>query len=103
MQLQIKLLSMLLLAAVAQPAIAATPINQTRPLDPRGRVEVDNVKGRVEVVAWNRPEVPCARSARSSRTAVYPRIATSRTTPTPVEPPPMTTTSTANSRTKSPI
>ncbi|MDE2406577.1 MAG: DUF4097 family beta strand repeat protein [Xanthomonadaceae bacterium] len=49
---------MVLLAAVsALPAFAATPINQTRPLDPRGRVEVDNVKGKVEVVAWNRPEV----------------------------------------------
>jgi DUF4097 and DUF4098 domain-containing protein YvlB len=65
MQLQTKLLSVLLLAAVAQPAIAATPINQTRPLDPRGRVEVDNVKGRVEVVAWNRPEVQLSGSLGS--------------------------------------
>jgi DUF4097 and DUF4098 domain-containing protein YvlB len=47
----------LLAALAALPAFAASPINQTRPLDPRGRVEVDNVKGRVEVVAWNRPEV----------------------------------------------
>ena len=57
MHLQIKWLSALLLAVIALPVIAATPISQTRPLDPRGRVEVDNVKGRVEVVAWNRPEV----------------------------------------------
>ncbi|HQY49776.1 MAG TPA: DUF4097 family beta strand repeat-containing protein [Thermomonas sp.] len=57
MHLDSKLFSALLLAAAVLPATAATPINQTRPLDPRGRVEVDNVKGRVEVVAWNRPEV----------------------------------------------
>ena len=39
------------------PAHAATPIDQTRPLDPRGRIEIDNLKGRVEVRAWDRPEV----------------------------------------------
>ncbi|HEY0503104.1 MAG TPA: DUF4097 family beta strand repeat-containing protein [Lysobacter sp.] len=38
-------------------AFAATPINETRPLDPRGRVEIENVKGSVEVRAWDRPEV----------------------------------------------
>lgn len=43
--------------SIAQPAFAATPINQTRPLDPRGRVEIDNLKGRVEVRGWDRPEV----------------------------------------------
>jgi DUF4097 and DUF4098 domain-containing protein YvlB len=57
MHLKFTWLSALLLAAAVLPATAATPINQTRPLDPRGRVEVDNVKGRVDVVAWNRPEV----------------------------------------------
>lgn len=41
----------------AAPAFAATPINQTRPLDPRGRVEIENVKGRIDVRAWDRPEV----------------------------------------------
>ena len=41
----------------AFPALAATPIDQTRSLDPRGRVEIDNLKGRVEVRAWDRPEV----------------------------------------------
>ena len=41
----------------AFPALAATPIDQTHPLDPRGRVEIDNLKGRVEVRAWDRPEV----------------------------------------------
>lgn len=45
------------LALAAAPAFAATPINQTRPLDPRGRVEIENVKGRIDVRAWDRPEV----------------------------------------------
>ena len=50
--------SILALACVAAfSAVAATPIDQTRPLDPRGRVEIDNLKGRVEVRAWDRPEV----------------------------------------------
>lgn len=46
-----------LLAGIAAPAFAATPINQTRPLDPRGRVEIENIKGRIEVHAWDRNEV----------------------------------------------
>lgn len=49
------LLAFICLAVV--PAYAATPIDQTRPLDPRGRVEIDNLKGRVEVRGWDRPEV----------------------------------------------
>ena len=47
----------LIIASATCPAFAATPIDQTRPLDPRGRVEIDNLKGRVEVRAWDRPEV----------------------------------------------
>lgn len=43
--------------AAAAPAFGATPIDQTRPLDPRGRVEIDNLKGRIEVKPWNRSEV----------------------------------------------
>ena len=39
------------------PLLAATPINQSRPLDPRGRIEIENHKGRIEVRAWDRPEV----------------------------------------------
>ncbi len=38
-------------------ALAATPIDQTRPLDARGRVEIDNLKGRIQVRAWDRNEV----------------------------------------------
>lgn len=45
-----------LLAAIA-PAFAATPINETRALDARGRVEIENLKGRIEVKAWDRNEV----------------------------------------------
>ena len=47
----------LLAALAAAPAFAATPIDETRALDPRGSIEVSNVKGRIEVRAWDRPEV----------------------------------------------
>ena len=46
-----------LLACVAAPAFAATPINEARPLDARGHVEVSNVKGRIEVRTWDKAEV----------------------------------------------
>lgn len=38
-------------------AIAATPINESRPLDPDGRVDIENLKGRIDVRGWDRPEV----------------------------------------------
>ncbi|WP_159015507.1 DUF4097 family beta strand repeat-containing protein [Cognatiluteimonas profundi] len=38
-------------------AWAATPIDQTRPLDARGRIEIDNLKGHIKVRAWDRNEV----------------------------------------------
>lgn len=57
MRMLAKLLLTTLAAAAALPAFAGTPISQTKPLDARGRVEIDNLKGRVEVVAWDRPEV----------------------------------------------
>jgi hypothetical protein len=41
----------------ALPAHAATPINETRPLDARGRLEIENVKGSIDVQAWDRAEV----------------------------------------------
>jgi hypothetical protein len=45
-------------ACCASPVLlAATPINQTRALDARGRIEIDNLKGRIQVRAWNRNEV----------------------------------------------
>lgn len=46
-----------LLACLALPMQAATPINEVRPLDPRGQLEIDNVKGSIDVRAWDRPEV----------------------------------------------
>jgi DUF4097 and DUF4098 domain-containing protein YvlB len=52
------ILSTLALACLAAlPALAGTPIDQTRPLDPRGRIEIENLKGRVEVRTWDRQEV----------------------------------------------
>ena len=46
-----------LACGLAMPVYAATPINQNRPLDAQGRLEIDNLKGRVEVRGWDRPEV----------------------------------------------
>ena len=57
MRMLAKMLLTALAVATALPATAATPINQARPLDARGRVEIENLKGKVEVVAWERPEV----------------------------------------------
>lgn len=57
MQMLARMLCAALAAASVLPAMAATPINQARPLDARGRVEIENLKGKVEVVAWDRPEV----------------------------------------------
>lgn len=50
------LLSFALLLAMA-PAFAATPINETRPLSATGRVDIGNLKGRIQVRAWEREEV----------------------------------------------
>lgn len=41
----------------AAPAFADTPINQTRPLAADGHVAIDNLKGRIVVRTWDRPEV----------------------------------------------
>jgi DUF4097 and DUF4098 domain-containing protein YvlB len=57
MSLSLKASILALACIAALPAFAATPIDQSRPLDPHGRVEIDNLKGRVEVRAWDRPEV----------------------------------------------
>jgi len=45
------------LAMLALPALAGTPINETRPLDARGHVEISNLKGRIEVRSWDKQEV----------------------------------------------
>lgn len=57
MQMLVRMLWATLAAGTVLPVMAATPINQTRPLDARGRLEIENIKGKVEVVAWDRPEV----------------------------------------------
>lgn len=50
--------SLLLATALLAPcALAQTAINETRPLDARGRVDISNVKGRIEVRGWDRNEV----------------------------------------------
>src|SRR5689334_24401040 len=43
--------------ALFNSALAATPINETRPLDGRGHLTVENLKGSIEVRAWDRREV----------------------------------------------
>lgn len=48
---------LLLSLVMACPALAGTPINESHRLDPRGRVDISNVKGRIQVRTWDRPEV----------------------------------------------
>lgn len=48
---------LVLLASLCLPAWAATPIAETRPLDARGSIEIENLKGRIEVRTWDRAEV----------------------------------------------
>lgn len=55
--MQFRLLPLVLLAGFAVPVMAATPINETRPLDARGSIEIENVKGRIEVRTWDKAEV----------------------------------------------
>lgn len=45
------------LIALSATSHAATPIDQIRPLDPTGRVDITNLKGRIQVRAWDRAEV----------------------------------------------
>lgn len=57
-----RLSAFMIAGALATPLLfnsarAATPINETRPLDARGHLSIDNVKGRIEVRAWDRAEV----------------------------------------------
>ena len=57
--MSIRTLGLLGLLAVA-PAFAATPIDQSRPLDADGQVSIDNLKGRIVVRVWNQPQVRIA-------------------------------------------
>lgn len=47
----------LVLAVLAAPALAATPIDETRPLHARGEIEISNLKGSIEVRTWDHEEV----------------------------------------------
>ena len=51
------LLLALCTAMASTPLFAATPIDQTRPLAADGSIEIDNLKGRIQVRAWDRNEV----------------------------------------------
>lgn len=55
--MKLHLLTLALIAGLSAPAWAAKPIDETRPLDPRGSVSIENVKGRIEVRVWDKPEV----------------------------------------------
>ena len=50
-------LLMAVLLVLSAMASAATPIDQTRPLDPTGRVQIENLKGRIHIRAWDQPQV----------------------------------------------
>jgi hypothetical protein len=39
------------------PAFAATPINETRPLNADGQVRIENIKGKIVVRTWAKPQV----------------------------------------------
>lgn len=41
----------------AFPILAATPINESRPLNATGQVSIENIKGRIVVRTWNKAEV----------------------------------------------
>ena len=58
MRIRIQAIALAICASLAcAPLFAGTPINETRPLDARGRIDIENLKGRIEVRAWNRNEV----------------------------------------------
>lgn len=55
--MKLRLLTLALLVGIAAPAWAAKPIDETRQLNPRGRVTIENVKGRIQVQVWDKPQV----------------------------------------------
>ena len=58
MQRNITVLTLAMCAALASaPLFAATPIDETRALDSHGSISIDNLKGRIQVRAWDRNEV----------------------------------------------
>lgn len=55
--MKLQILTLSLLVGLAFPASAAKPIDETRPLDARGTVNVKNISGRIEVRVWDKPQV----------------------------------------------
>ena len=61
MRHSLHVLALAICASLASaPLFAGTPIDQTRPLNPDGRVEISNLKGSIEVRAWEVPLRTCA-------------------------------------------
>ena len=56
--------------AVAAPATRA--VNERRPADPRGTVEIVNTAGRVSVAGWERPEVEVTGTLAERATSFMP-------------------------------
>ncbi len=54
--MSIRIVGVIAALAVA-PALAATPINETRALNAEGQVHVENIKGRIIVRTWANPQV----------------------------------------------
>lgn len=55
--MSLRILAPVLLAALPLAALASTPINETRQLDPHGTVEISNLKGSIQVRTWDKPQV----------------------------------------------
>lgn len=55
--MKLQILALSLLVGPAFPALAAKPIDETRPFDARGTVNVKNISGRIEVRVWDKPQV----------------------------------------------
>lgn len=53
----IRLCALALLALPSSLAYAATSVDEHRPANPRGSVEIDNVAGLIDVQGWDKPEV----------------------------------------------
>jgi DUF4097 and DUF4098 domain-containing protein YvlB len=51
------LLPLAALTLASGSVCAGTPINETRAVNPDARIQVSNVKGRVSVIGWDKPEV----------------------------------------------
>jgi hypothetical protein len=57
MKLHTRLALAVAAALLAIPALAGTPINQTRPLDADGSVSISNIAGRITVRTWDQRQV----------------------------------------------